>query len=91
MNTKNLTAACMILASSTLFASAVFAITEDPPPPPECLCEPPTDEKGNNGWGNGIDGTNPGTNKGNAAQVSTKQNTTPPVFDADKVSRFGGR
>lgn len=91
MKTKNLTAACMIIAMATGFASASFAI-EVEEPPVGCLsseCEEP--EKGNNGWGNGIDGTNPGTNKGNVAQVSTKQNTTPPVFDADKVDRFGGR
>lgn len=39
-----------------------------------CDCEPPppTTEKGNNGWGNGIDGENAGTPKGGTAD--TKEN-----------------
>jgi hypothetical protein len=79
MKTTNLTAACMIVAMSTVFASASFAEFEDPEEPPiGCLsddCEepdPPT--KGNNGWGNGIDGENPGSDEGPASQVTTKQN-----------------
>lgn len=88
MKSKNLTAACMIIAMVTGFASASLAETE---PPPECIsgCEP--QEKGDNGWGNGADGPNPGTDEGNAKNVSTKSNPNVPVFDLDKVDRFGGR
>jgi hypothetical protein len=49
------------------------------PPPEETV-------KGNNGWGNGIDGTNPGSDKGNALQRSTKLNQTNPRSD-----KFTGR
>jgi hypothetical protein len=76
MKTTNLTAACVIIAMSTVFASTSFALDDEPPV--ECLsseCEepdPPTKTKGNNGWGNGSDmvdgvvgsGTNAGSNSG---------------------------
>lgn len=70
---KNLTAAWMIIAMSAAFAPASFAegdggcVKECEPPPP-----PPEPTKGNNGWGNGIDGDNPGTPKG--ATADTKKN-----------------
>lgn len=76
MKTTKLTAACAIVAMSTVFASASFAVgTEEPPV--GCLsseCEEPDDPKGNNGWGNGKDGTNPGSNSGPPSQVETKNN-----------------
>ncbi len=37
---------------------------------------PGPNAKGNNGWGNGGDPANPGTNKGNAEQVASKQDNT---------------
>jgi hypothetical protein len=79
MKPTKLTAACVIIATSTLFATASFAEFEDPEDPPVgCLtteCEepdPPTKLKGNNGWGNGSDmvddvvgsGTNAGSGSG---------------------------
>jgi hypothetical protein len=93
---KDLTAVFMIIALAAGFATESAAEgtcgaectsttgtttpgTEDPEP------------KGNNGWGNGEDGVNPGTDNGNARQVSTKENTDPPQYDQDKVDRFGGR
>jgi hypothetical protein len=91
---KDLTAVFMIIALAAGFATESEAVTtcgectgtetttpgtEDPEP------------KGNNGWGNGEDGVNPGTDNGNARQVSTKENTDPPQYDQDKVDRFGGR
>lgn len=45
--------------------SAALACDCVPPPPPE-------ETKGNNGWGNGIDGANAGTPKGGTAD--TKKN-----------------
>lgn len=93
MQTKDLTAAFLIFAMAAGFATASSAectegcegtgtttSTDDDPKP-----------KGNNGWGNGVDGINPGTSKGNAQQVSTKENTDPAEYDLDKVDRFGGR
>lgn len=95
MQPKDLTAAFLIFAMAAAFGTASYAN--------ECGTDcgtttPTTDDgggdpepKGNNGWGNGADGVNPGTDNGNARQVSTKENTTPPAYDADKVDRFGGR
>jgi hypothetical protein len=94
---KDLTAAFMIFAMAAAFGTASFAEdcgaectgtgtstgTDDGGGDPE--------PKGNNGWGNGVDGENPGTDNGNARQVSTKQNTDPAEYDLDKVDRFGGR
>ena len=74
---KNLTASWMFLAVSLGLASASFAETEVPDDPVGCLssgCEEPDDPKGNNGWGNGIDGDNPGTDAGPPSQVETKNN-----------------
>lgn len=90
---KNLTTACMIVAMSVGFTSASFAESEPPTdePPVGCLsseCEEP-DEKGNNGWGNGIDGVNPGTDEGTKWQVDTKSNV--PGLDLGKFSKFEGR
>lgn len=72
MKPNKLTGACMIIAMTTGFASTSFADGV----PVECLsgCEPEEPTKGNNGWGNGIDGTNPGSDAGPPAQVETKNN-----------------
>ncbi len=85
MKTKNLTAAATVLAITMSFGSAAFACYENEcePPPPE---EEPT--KGNNGWGNGIDGTNPGSDAGPVTQVETKNNVV--VWDKF-VGKFEGR
>ena len=65
MKTKNLTAACMIFALATGFASASFAITDGGGETCFTDCpEPPTKPKGNNGWGNGGDATNSGSGSG---------------------------
>lgn len=96
MKTKDLLSACSVFVVAVSFATTSFAeFTEEPEEPPVgCLseCDPdPEPEKGNNGWGNGIDGDNPGTDNGNARQVSTKKNTNPAEYDLDKVERFDGR
>ena len=98
MQAKDLTAVFVIFAMAAGFATASQATecgtdcgssstttggTDDGGGDPE--------PKGNNGWGNGEDGVNPGTDNGNARQVSTKENTDPPQYDLDKVDRFGGR
>ena len=54
----------------------------------DCGCPPPTGkEKGNNGWGNGADPTNPGSDNGKTAPSKTangsvsgagRPNTNPP-------------
>ncbi|HLQ19716.1 MAG TPA: hypothetical protein VK146_12130 [Tabrizicola sp.] len=86
MKTMILTTAATVLALSMSFGSASFACDEG------CTDDPPVDtSKGDNGWGNGADGINPGTDEGNARQVSTKANPQSPVYDLDKVARFGGR
>ncbi len=54
------------------------------PPPPPCY-EPPA-AKGNNGWGNGIDGANPGTPHGNEQAAGSKMN-----LDGFEWSKFTGR
>lgn len=88
MKTANLTAACVIIAMSTGFASASFAFGTEEPPPEGCVseCEPPAPEKGNNGWGNGYDGENPGTPKG--ATADTKKNEV--IWDKF-IGKFDGR
>lgn len=92
MKAKNLTAACVFVAMSTMFASASFAETTEPEEPPVgCLsseCEEPDDPKANNGWGNGADGTNPGSDAGPPAQVETKNNRE--VWDKFE-GKFSGR
>lgn len=73
---KNLTAAGAIIAMVTGFASASFAEGGDvivEPPTETCYdCPEEPQPKGNNGWGNGADGANPGTPKGGTAD--TKKN-----------------
>lgn len=67
---------------STTDTDYVVATWEcEPPPPPPCY-EPP---KGNNGWGNGEDGDNPGTTKGNDYARNSKMNVD--GFEW----KFGGR
>jgi hypothetical protein len=80
---KKLTAAASVIALAMSFATSANACGETP-------CEPPPEEetKGNNGWGNGIDGTNPGSDEGPASQVSTKQNES--VWDKFD-GKFEGR
>ncbi|MFM7335960.1 MAG: hypothetical protein ACKO2N_10815 [Tabrizicola sp.] len=81
---KNLTAAATVFAIAMSFGSSAFACFEgdcEPPPPPE-------ESKGNNGWGNGIDGTNPGSFAGPASQVDTKTNVS--VWDKFQ-GKFEGR
>ena len=79
MQTKDLTAVLMIFALAAAFATASQAndCLEG------CSSTPPgtTDDgggdpepKGNNGWGNGVDGTNPGSDAGPPSQVETKNN-----------------
>ena len=57
MTTKKLTAVATVLAMTLSFGSAAFACDCGPPPPPGT-------EKGNNGWGNGEDPINAGSNSG---------------------------
>ncbi len=89
MTTRHLTVAVTVLALAMSFGSTAFACYEgcddDPPPPP-----PPPEEttKGNNGWGNGTDGTNPGSFAGPASQVETKTNQR--VWDKFQ-GKFEGR
>lgn len=81
---KKLTAACMIFAMATGFATMSVA---EGTGEEECFDDCGPEPKGNNGWGNGIDGDNPGTTKGGTAE--TKMNV--PGVDPDKEARFGGR
>lgn len=67
MKPNKLTAAATVLVFSMSLASAAFACGDGSCDPP-----PPEDTKGNNGWGNGIDGANAGTPKGGTAD--TKKN-----------------
>lgn len=93
MQKRDLTAVFVILAMAAGFATASSAdgCFECTGTGTSTGTDDDGDEKGNNGWGNGEDGENPGTDKGNTRQVSTKNNTDPAEFDADKVERFGGR
>lgn len=46
----------------------------------ECYCEPPPEEervKGNNGWGNGADPTNPGSFSGATAPSKSSNSSVP--------------
>jgi hypothetical protein len=75
MTPRNLTAACVIIGLSTVFASASFA---DGGGGGEDTCYDCPDDpkpKGNNGWGNGIDGENPGTPKGKTSGTKLNQET----------------
>lgn len=71
---KNLTTACMIVAMSTAFASASFSFEDGGGETcyTDCTDDPKT--KGNNGWGNGGDGDNAGTDKGGTRD--TKMDST---------------
>lgn len=93
MQTRDLTAVFVILAMAAGFATASSAdgCFECTGTGTSTGTDDGGKEKGNNGWGNGVDGINPGTSKGNAQQVSTKENTDPAEYDLDKVDRFGGR
>lgn len=64
---KNLTAACMILAMSMGLASASFAVGGGEVTPCERACK--SESKANNGWGNGGDSTNAGSDKGGTADT----------------------
>lgn len=67
------------------FAATAYANGEVPDEGCVSECEP---SKGNNGWGNGEDDPNPGTEKGTPAQVETKKNESiPDKFDG----KFEGR
>jgi len=88
VKTKNLTAAGAIIAMVTGFASASFAVGEVIEPPDETCYDCPEEPqpKGNNGWGNGADGDNPGTPKGGTAD--TKKNEV--IWDKFQ-GKFDGR
>ena len=66
MKTKNLMSACAIIALSTMFASASFAVGGG-----EETCERAcnSQSKANNGWGNGGDPTNAGSDEGGTADT----------------------
>lgn len=66
MNTKNLTAACVIAAMSLGAASASFA-TGGGETPCERACN--SQSKANNGWGNGGDDINAGSDDGGTADT----------------------
>jgi hypothetical protein len=78
-------------AVSLSAASAVFAEDDGGEPPSECLCEPPEPDpeptKGNNGWGNGIDGVNPGTEKGGTKETKANREGWP----GSPSDKFDGR
>lgn len=82
----------MIFAMTTGFASVSFAEIVVPDDPVGCLsseCEEPDEPKGNNGWGNGIDGVNPGTDAGPPSQVETKNNRE--IWEKFGDGKFQGR
>lgn len=43
-----------------------------------CSCPPPVRQKGNNGWGNGADPTNPGSFSGKTAPSKSRNSSYPP-------------
>lgn len=85
---KNLMAACSVFVMGVGFATSTFAEgTVTPPPDETCFdCPEEPQPKGNNGWGNGVDGDNPGTPKGGTAD--TKRNDV--VWDKFE-GKFDGR
>lgn len=92
MNTKNLTAACSVIAMA--MSVAVPAIAFDTPPDETCFdCPEEPAPKGNNGWGNGTDavngvgGTNAGSNSGGTAGTKSINGTGPDKFEG----KFDGR
>ena len=55
----------------------------------ECECECEGKVKGNNGWGNGADGTNPGSNRGGTA--GSKHDNTWTDGDGPRPAKFTTR
>lgn len=87
MKTKSVGLIITAFVVSLSFAPAAFAegVPGDDDPVDE---EPPTDPKGNNGWGNGIDGENAGSPKGGTA--ASKQNV-PGSLNPKHDGKFDGR
>ena len=56
-----------------------------------CGCEPPPTgkEKGNNGWGNGADPSNPGSDNGRTAPSKTNNTNLPPGQDRPNTNPTG--
>lgn len=53
-------------------------------------CPPPTGkEKGNNGWGNGADPSNPGSGSGGTAPSKTNNTNLPPGQDRPNTNPTG--
>ena len=44
----------------------------------DCGCPPPETDKGNNGWGNGADPSNPGSDNGLTSPSKIANNNLPP-------------
>lgn len=82
MKTKNVGLMLAAFVVSLSLAPAAFA--EDPPPPPPPEEEP---EKGNNGWGNGPDTTNEGSDAGGTAPTKSVNGLGADNFDV----KFDGR
>lgn len=56
----------------------------------DCGCPPPTGkEKGNNGWGNGADPSNPGSGSGRTAPSKTGNENLPPGQDRPNTNPTG--
>ncbi len=56
----------------------------------DCGCPPPTGkEKGNNGWGNGSDPSNPGSDNGGTAPSKTNNDNLPPGQDRRNTNPTG--
>lgn len=84
---KNLMAACSVFVMGVGLATTTFAEGTITPPTETCFdCPEEPQPKGNNGWGNGVDGANPGTPKGGTAD--TKKNKV--VWDKFE-GKFDGR
>lgn len=55
-----------------------------------CTCPPPDgDGKGNNGWGNGADPSNPGSDNGRTAPSKTANDNLPPGQDRPNTNPTG--
>lgn len=55
-----------------------------------CGCPPPTGkEKGNNGWGNGSDPSNPGSDNGRTSPSKTANDNLPPGQDRPNTNPTG--
>jgi hypothetical protein len=79
VTTKKLTAACTAFVLAMSCATASFAEGETEPPPEST--------KGNNGWGNGPDSTNAGSNSGGTAETKSVNGLGADKFDG----KFEGR